>query len=89
MNNTIAPIFRTFTVAESSAIHNIEIDHNLVEIIFNSNSEVAYGFEASDEFLSTLIEIVESPDLLGESLGKVISNARKNGGLVSLPQADL
>ena len=89
MSTTTAPIYRTFTVEESSAIHNIEIDHNLVEIIFQSNTSVAYGFEASDEFVVILSDLIQSPDLLGVSLGKVISTARKNGELVALPEVDL
>ena len=86
MNTQTAPIFRTFTVDESSAIHNIEIDENLVEITFQSNTSIAYGFEASDEFVVTLSEIIESPDLMGKSLGYVIWNARKSGALVALPE---
>jgi len=89
MSTQTAPIFRTFTVSESSAIHNIEIDENLVEITFHSNTSIAYGFEASDEFVETLSEIIQSPDLMGFSLGRVISNARKDGELVALPEIDL
>ena len=89
MSTQTAPIFRTFTVSESSAINNIEIDENLVEITFHSNTSIAYGFEASDEFVETLSQIIESPNLMGESLGRVISNARKDGSLVVLPAVDL
>ena len=80
-----APIFRTFTVDESSAIYNIEIDSNLVEIIFHSNTEKAYAFEATDAFAAHLSSIIQSPDLGGFSLGSVIAKARKNGDLQQLP----
>ena len=78
---TTAPIFRTFTVEESSAIYNIEIDSNFVEIIFHSNTEKAYVFKGSDRFIAHLSEVIKSPDLLGFSLGSVIAKARKNGDL--------
>ena len=86
MSTQTAPIFRTFTVNESSAINNIEIDENLVEITFQSNTLIAYGFEASDEFVEILSEIIQSPDLMGISLGQCIWNARKSGALVALPE---
>lgn len=86
MSTQTAPIFRTFTVDESSAINNIEIDENLVEIVFQTNTERAYSFEASDQFVEELSEIIQSPDLLGFSMGYVISNARKFGALVALPE---
>jgi hypothetical protein len=75
------PIYRTFTVEQSSAIHNIEIDKDLVEIIFQSNTEKAYVFKGSNRFIAHLSEIIRSPDLLGLSLGSTIAKARKNGDL--------
>ncbi len=78
---TNAPIYRTFTVDESSAIHNIEIDQDLVEIIFQSNTEKAYAFKATSRYVVFLTEIIKSPDLLGFSLGSVIAKARKVGDL--------
>lgn len=76
-----APIFRTFSIEESSAIYNIEIDENFVEIIFHSNTEKAYVFDATSRFAVHLAEIIKSPDLLGFSLGSVIAKARKVGDL--------
>ncbi len=78
---TTAPIYRTFTVDESSAIHNIEIDQDLVEIIFQSNHEKAYLFKATSRYVVYLTEIIKSPDLLGFSLGSVIAKGRKVGDL--------
>jgi hypothetical protein len=78
---TKAPIYRTFTIEESSAIHNIEIDGNFVEIIFQSNHEKAYLFEATNRYKVYLTEIIKSPDLLGFSLGSVIAKGRKVGDL--------
>jgi hypothetical protein len=76
-----APIYRPFSVDESSAIANIEIDENLVEIIFHSNTERAYVFRGSDRFVAHLSAMIQSPDLLGNSLGSTIARARKNGDL--------
>lgn len=75
------PIYRTFTIAQSKAIHNIEIDKNFVEITFQGNTEKAYLFLATDRFVAHLSEVIKSPDLLGLSLGSVISKARKVGDL--------
>jgi hypothetical protein len=77
---TARPIYRTFTVEQSSAIHNIEIDGEFVEIIFQSN-EKAYVFKGSSRFIAHLSEVIKSPDLLGLSLGSTIAKARKNGDL--------
>ncbi len=70
------PIYRTFTIAQSKAIHIIEIDKNFVEITFQSNKR-AYIFLATDRFIAHLSKVIKSPDLLGLSLGSVISKARK------------
>jgi hypothetical protein len=78
---TKRPIFRTFTKDESSAIYNIEIDENLVEIIFHSNTEKAYVYEGTNAAIFKLSEMIKSPDLLGESLGKVRANLCKSGDL--------
>jgi hypothetical protein len=78
---TTAPIYRTFTVDESSAIHNIEIDGDYVEIIFQTNTERAYVFRGSSRFIAHLSAVIQSPDLLGLSLGSVIAKARKVGDL--------
>ena len=76
-----APMYPSFTVEESSAIYNIEIDGNFIEIIFQSNHEKAYLFEATNRYKVYLTEILKSPDLLGFSLGSVIAKARKIGDL--------
>ncbi|MFZ9739199.1 MAG: hypothetical protein ACO3EZ_14435 [Prochlorotrichaceae cyanobacterium] len=78
---TAAPIYRTFTKEQSSAIYNIEIDQDLVEIIFHSNTDKAYLFSGSDRFIAHLTEVIKSPDLLGFSLGSLVAKARKNGDL--------
>lgn len=76
-----APIYRSFTVDQSSAIANVEIDGNYVELIFQSNTEKAYIFRGSDRFIAHLSAIIASPDLGGLSLGSMIAKARKNGDL--------
>ena len=76
-----APIYGSFSVDQSSAIANIEIDGNYVEIIFQSNTEKAYLFRGSDRMIAHLSAVIQSPDLLGLSLGSIIAKARKNGDL--------
>jgi hypothetical protein len=80
-----APIYRVFSVDESSAIANIEIDQDLVEIIFHSNTEKAYSFMGSSRFIAHLTAMIQSPDLLGNSLGATIARARKIGDLEIIP----
>ena len=81
MATCIAPITRCFTTEESSAIFNLELDALAVEVIFQSNPERAYGFKATPAFAARLAEVMCSPDLMGLSLGRIISEARKTGGL--------
>ena len=88
MTTATAPIFRTFTAEQSSAIANIEIDGTAVEIIFQSNVERAYGFGASPAFSQRLTEVISSPDLLGLSLGRLIADARRSGDLTPIPQPE-
>lgn len=76
-----APIYRSFDVDQSSAIANVEIDGKYVELIFHSNTEKAYIFRGSDRFIAHLSAMIQSPDLLGFSLGSTIAKARKNGDL--------
>jgi hypothetical protein len=84
MTTTTAPIYRSFTVDESSAIAHIEIDTNLVEIIFQSNTEQAYAFDGSDAFVEQLTDVISYTDLKGISLGSMIAKARKSGDLQQL-----
>lgn len=77
---TTAPIFRPFTRQQSSAIARVEIDGTFVELIFQS-SDRAYAFEATPAFAAHLGDVISSPDLLGLSLGRLISDARRCGDL--------
>lgn len=79
--STLSPVYRSFTKEQSSAIANIEVDYLAVEIIFQSNQDRAYGFNATSDFADYLIEVLESPDLKGISLGRLIAEARKSGDL--------
>lgn len=81
MATSTAPLTRPFTAEQSSAIANVELDGLAVELIFQSNLERAYGFNATPAFAAKLAEVICSPDLLGLSLGRLISQARKDGSL--------
>ncbi|MGA1544645.1 MAG: hypothetical protein ACO388_07475 [Saprospiraceae bacterium] len=78
---TKRPIYRIFTIEESRAIYSIEIDENLVEIIFRSNTEKAYVFKGDGYIIRHLSDMIESPDFLGYSLGSTVAEARKVGTL--------
>jgi hypothetical protein len=87
MTTATAPSFRSFTTEQSSAIANVEIDGTAVEIVFQSNTNRAYGFDATPAFSAHLLEVISSPDLLGLSLGRLIADARRNGDLTAIPEA--
>jgi len=75
-------VTRTFTVAESSAIQNLHIEQEgYVEVIFQNNTNRAYGFNSNPEFCADLIDVISYTDLRGESLGRIIAQARRNGNL--------
>jgi hypothetical protein len=81
------PVFRTFTTAESSAIYNLHIEQEgYVEVIFQSNPNRAYGFNSNPTFCADLIDMISYTDLRGESLGRVIAQARKNGNLEAITE---
>lgn len=96
MTTTTAPVFRTFTREESSAIYNLHIEQGniitgmpgFVEVIYQSNTEKAYGFTANPEFVMDLIEIISWKDCKGISLGRLIHQAKQNGNLESIEVAD-
>lgn len=90
--STLSPVFRTFTREESSAIHNLHIEQEgYIEVIFQSNTEKAYGFNSTPLFCEVLTEIISAPNLdpygLPVSLGALIARNRKNGNLVAIEGA--
>ena len=89
-------IYRTFDISESSAIYNLHVERGniitgmpgFVEVIYQSNTEKAYGFTANPEFVMDLIEIISWKDCKGISLGRLIHQAKQNGNLESIEVAD-
>jgi hypothetical protein len=81
------PAYRTFTTAESGAIYNLHVEQEgYVEVIFQSNTGRAYGFNSNPTFCEDLIDMISYTDLRGESLGRVIAQARKNGDLEAIAE---
>jgi hypothetical protein len=77
-------VYRTFTIEQSSAIHNLHIEQEgYVEVIFQSNTEKAYGFNSNPEFCAKLIDAISWSDL-PYSIGKMIAEGRKNGDLIAI-----
>ena len=78
MSNATA-IFRTFTLAESSAIASVRVEDNQVMISFQSNPDRVYTFDAADGFVDQLETILNSDPM--PSLGAFIDRSRKSGAL--------
>ena len=76
-------VYRTFTIEESSAIFNLHIENNFVEVIFQSNRNRAYGFNSNSEFCIKLVDAISYTDL-PYSIGKMIAQGRKNGDLTPI-----
>jgi hypothetical protein len=78
-------VYRTFTIEQSSAIHNLHIEEEgYVEVIFQSDTSKAYGFDSNPYFISYLIDVISYTDCKGESLGRLIAKGRKNGNLIAI-----
>lgn len=96
MTITTSPVFREFTREQSTAIARLHVEQGchttgepgFVEVTFQSNIEKAYGFDADPTFCEDLIEIISCPDLKEVSLGRLIAQARRNGNLTVIEQAD-
>lgn len=75
---------KVLEIPNSSAVAKISIDsdNNEVGVAFTSKPDNFYLFECDDvsEFEMKVNEVIEAK----ESLGKFISNARKDGTLVSI-----
>lgn len=80
---TTAAAYRTFTIEESSAIYNLHIEKDYVEVIFQSNIDRAYGFNSNSAFTTRLIDAISYTDL-PYSVGKMIAQGRKNGDLTPI-----
>ena len=76
-------VYRTFTTEQSSAIFNLYIEKNFVEVIFHSNTDRAYGFNCSSEFYIWLVYSISYTDL-PYSIGKMIAQGIKNGHLTPI-----
>jgi hypothetical protein len=88
MATATLPAFRTFTREESSAIYNLHVElEGFVEVIFQSNTERAYGFNADPTFCEDLIEAISYSDL-PISVGRMIAQARRNGKLTAIVEAE-
>jgi hypothetical protein len=80
-------VYRTFTREESSAIHNLHIEETYVEVIFQSNTDRAYGFDSNREFTTRLVAAISWIDL-PYSIGRMIDQGRKSGDLMPIPAVE-
>ena len=87
--------YRSFTSEQSSAIANIHLEcvenAGYVEVIYHTNPNRAYGFDANQHFCTVLLNVISDPDLspYGEkvSLGSLIAQAIKFGQMTKIPVA--
>lgn len=82
---------KTFDKLNSSAIESVEVDENVVKVVYTSNIDKEYSFncENVDEFLDNFTEILvecelnkDNPQFEKKSVGKFINQQIKQGVLV-------
>jgi len=69
-----------FNNLNSSAIKEIEVNDNIISIIFNSSDKV-YNYEVKDEDFNEMLQNVIVNE---ESIGKFINTAIKNKAVVEI-----
>lgn len=74
-------VVREFTAEESSAIARIRVENDQVTVAYQSNPANEYTYTADPEFLTSLLQVIDAPDLGGISLGGMVSDARRVGDL--------
>ena len=82
---------KTFGNLNSSAIESVEVDENVVKIVYTSNINKEYTFncEDIDEFVNDFSEILvecqlnqDKPEFEKKSVGRFINQQIKSGVLV-------
>jgi len=83
---TVTAVVREFTADESSAIARIRVENDQVTVSYQSNPANEYSYTADPEFLTSLLAVIDAPDLGGISLGGMVSDARRVGDLTETVQ---
>ena len=82
---------KLFDKLDSSAIESVEVDENVVKVVYTSNIDKEYSFncENVEEFLDNFTEILlecelnkDNPQFEKKSVGKFINQQIKQGILV-------
>ena len=82
---------KLFDKLDSSAIECVEVDENVVKVVYTSNIDKEYSFncENVDEFLDNFTEILvecelnkDNPQFEKKSVGRFINQQIKQGVLV-------
>ena len=82
---------KLFDKLDSSAIESVEVDENVVKVVYTSNIDKEYSFncENVEEFLDNFTEILvecelnkDNPQYEKKSVGKFINQQIKQGILV-------
>ena len=78
---------KSFKDLQSSAVYSLEVDENVVKVVYNSNKDKEYSFNCNniDEFLSEFTNIVvgKEGDEETASVGKFLHQQIKSGALVA------
>ncbi len=78
MTTAIAPVHRSFTVDQSSAIQSITVDNTDIIITYQSNPEKAYAFTATESYAQFLSDLLTNDEILKNvSIGSTIADARR------------
>lgn len=79
MTTAIAPVHRSFTKEQSSAINSITVEGTDVIITYHSNPEKAYAFNATESYAQFLSDLLTNDQMLQNvSIGSTIADARRN-----------
>jgi len=82
---------KLFDKLDSSAIESVEVDENVVKVVYTSNIDKEYSFncENVEEFLDNFTEILvecelnkDNPQFEKKSVGRFINQQIKEGVLV-------
>ena len=78
MTTAIAPVHRSFTKEQSSAINSITVDNTDIIITYHSNPDKAYNFTATESYAQFLSDLMTNDEILKNvSIGSTIADARK------------
>ncbi len=81
----LTSVHRKFTTEQSSAINSITIDGTSVVIVYHSNTDKAYTFNATPSYAEWLGDLLSNDEQLQRvSIGSTIADARRTEELTAV-----